>query len=250
MLELQPGQPRLRFASLPGWAAQAAAIAVAGYTVTAGLSAPAVGVLFKPVPVAVLAVWILGLSRTAPAHQGFGRKVAAALALGALGDLLLERPIAIFPAGLGAFLVGHLTLLWALQRDGGGLAPGRAALVGLLIAPVAAALGARAGHLPDLAAALGPARGAPLTGPLQIAVAVYVLTLGAMAWRALARADRPGGALMAAGAMVFLLSDATLAWDRFVSPFSGAKLAVMSTYWSAQLLIAEGAARRLRPLGR
>lgn len=54
----------------------------------------------------------------------------------------------------------------------------------------------------------------------------------------LAGAARQRGLLAAAGATLFMVSDAVLALNRFRTPFRLAQAAIMSTYVAAQLLIA------------
>jgi uncharacterized membrane protein YhhN len=77
----------------------------------------------------------------------------------------------------------------------------------------------------------------------RIPVACYVVMISIMAWTAIGRSTaaatpQPSGLLAAAGALVFMTSDATLALDRFVRPWRGAHAAVMVTYYAAQILIA------------
>jgi uncharacterized membrane protein YhhN len=43
-----------------------------------------------------------------------------------------------------------------------------------------------------------------------------------------------GGTLAAAGAATFMASDAMIAWNRFVRPFPGARVAIIVTYHLAQ----------------
>jgi uncharacterized membrane protein YhhN len=83
----------------------------------------------------------------------------------------------------------------------------------------------------------------PHLGRLRAPVAVYVLVIAAMAWRAAARAAAPvaGGTLALAGAVLFMVSDGLLATDRFARPFAAADGAVMVTYYAAQTLIAASA---------
>lgn len=67
---------------------------------------------------------------------------------------------------------------------------------------------------------------------MLLPVAVYLLVLTAMLWRALAQGGSAGW-----GALLFALSDGILAWDIFVQPLPYARLVTMSTYYLAQLLI-------------
>jgi uncharacterized membrane protein YhhN len=45
------------------------------------------------------------------------------------------------------------------------------------------------------------------------------------------------------GAVLFTISDATLAWNRFRAPFAGAQAAVLGSYYLAQWFIALSVAR-------
>jgi hypothetical protein len=47
------------------------------------------------------------------------------------------------------------------------------------------------------------------------------------------------------GGACFVLSDALLAWDRFVTPFAAAAAAVLASYWLAQWGLARSLPRRL-----
>ena len=46
------------------------------------------------------------------------------------------------------------------------------------------------------------------------------------------------------GALLFVLSDSLIGVNRFVSPFAGANIAIMLTYWLGQLGIAASAHTR------
>ena len=71
---------------------------------------------------------------------------------------------------------------------------------------------------------------------LAVPVAVYTVVIGAM----LVCAWFTGEPLVALGATVFVISDATLSVDRFVRPLPHAHLAVMVTYHLGQALIVLG----------
>ena len=66
---------------------------------------------------------------------------------------------------------------------------------------------------------------------------VYCFALGLMAYTSAVS----GSILAFAGALTFVASDFTLAWDKFAEPVAAAwwqpKLIVMATYYSAQILI-------------
>ncbi len=73
-------------------------------------------------------------------------------------------------------------------------------------------------------------------------VCVYALVLATMMHRAYDRSaaavGRSSWVLCFVGALLFVLSDSVLAWDRFVHPVAAARVIVMTTYYAGQLLIA------------
>lgn len=146
--------------------------------------------------------------------------------LGSLaGDVFLMFP-GYFMPGLVAFLLAHLAYIALLRRDAPLLASPRAWLaVGGVAVLVYAVLWS--GGLPT---------------DLRAPVAAYVLAIAAMAALAIGRAQRLGGAawLVALGAVCFLVSDATLAINRFVSPLPHSPVWVLGSYYAAQCLIVIG----------
>ncbi|AOW14761.1 hypothetical protein LPB72_04550 [Hydrogenophaga crassostreae] len=138
-----------------------------------------------------------------------------------------------FIQGLVAFLLGHLAYLM-LFRD---RAPLFASRPGWLICAVIGA------------AFYGFLWLNGLPEALRVPVAVYVSTIVAMGSVAIGRAvvlrDVPS-CMVAAGAAFFMISDATLAFNRFVSPLPHAAIGVLSTYYAAQCLIVMGVLRGLQ----
>lgn len=151
--------------------------------------------------------------------------LAGALALGSLGDVLLDLSPELFTAGLGAFLVGHLLYLWLWtshwRRP---LRPGRGTLL-----RAALVLGACAA----LAAVL-----TPRLGGLAAPVILYMAAISAMA---AASAVAPFASLRIFwGAALFVFSDAVIALDKFHSPVPARGWLVWSTYYAAQWAILTG----------
>lgn len=183
----------------------------------------------KPLTMVALAgaAWSMGAGDT-----GSGRWLLAALVLGLAGDVfLLSDSEARFLAGLAAFLLGHFAYVTALRPLGpqslAAAAPG-VVLVLVLVAVVGR---------PVLAASRRQG-GAGLSG----AVAAYMLVLGAMVVTAWGTAQP----LVAAGATVFMASDALLARNRFLGTARDKRLSrvlVMVTYHAGQALIVLGALR-------
>lgn len=133
-----------------------------------------------------------------------------------------------FVAGLASFLVGHGLLIVAFARElpSTGLAPGTPAL--LFGALFLLAVGGYARWL------------LPRTGSLKFPVLAYLTVLSAMVLVALLRseADVPGAAITLAGAVLFAISDAVLAYRKFVhAPWWG-QPATLASYYAALGLIA------------
>jgi uncharacterized membrane protein YhhN len=182
----------------------------------------------KPLATLLIAaiVW-----RAHAAPPGYRRAILLGMAFSCIGDIALMLPFDAFVPGLIAFLLAHLCYIVAFRA---GFRAGR----GLLLA--AALLAVFAGI--NLAG-LWPL----LPNDLRIPVVVYVVVLALMATLALARAwannaatpSAPTSARWAAiGAVLFVISDSVLAWDRFGGGLPAATLCVLSTYYAAQYCIA------------
>ncbi|MEZ4302502.1 MAG: TMEM165/GDT1 family protein [Polyangiaceae bacterium] len=82
-------------------------LGVVGFAAGVLLDVRALRLVAKPIPV-------LALAALAGASEGrYARILAAGLALGAVGDVLLEIGPRLFVAGLGAFLIGHVAYVVA-----------------------------------------------------------------------------------------------------------------------------------------
>jgi uncharacterized membrane protein YhhN len=163
--------------------------------------------------------------------RAYSTAILLGMAFSCLGDIALMLPFDAFVPGLIAFLLAHLCYIVAFRA---GFRAGR----GLRFA--AAVLAVFAGI--NLAG-LWPL----LPNDLRIPVVVYVVVLALMATLALARAwvknaaipSAPTSARWAAtGAVLFVISDSVLAWDRFGGGLPAATLYVLSTYYAAQYCIA------------
>lgn len=185
--------------------------------------------LLKPLTLALL------VAAAATADLGRGQDwIVAGLVLGLLGDVGLmlsgrsagvaDRP---FLLGLGSFLLGHICYVMGFVRHG--VHP-LFLLAGALVAGGLAALA-----LPRVLAGVRR-RAQPA---LVAAVAGYTVVLAAMAVCAVGT----GGVLVAIGGVLFLGSDAVLAYDRFVVRLARGPLLVIVSYHLAQLLIVLGLLR-------
>ncbi|HSC98674.1 MAG TPA: lysoplasmalogenase [Casimicrobiaceae bacterium] len=180
-------------------------------------------------PLATFAVLVLAASADRPVSARYRKAVTAGLFLSLVGDVLLMLPVDLFAAGLGAFLLAHLCYLAAFLGESPFLAR-PVALVGYAL--VAAAL------------VTAVFRGVPLA--LRAPVIAYVVVITLMATQAavwMLEKPSPNAQRAAIGAAWFLVSDATLAIDRFRMDVPYRELVILGTYYLAQWCIARSVER-------
>ena len=174
-------------------------------------------------PLATALVFALAWRARPAVSARYRHFVLAGIACSLAGDVLLMLPGDLFVPGLVAFLLGHACFIAALLGDSRFAVPAW---------PLLACL---AYGIANLAALWGA-----IAAPLRVPVIVYVAVLCSMAGQALARALRgeAPARLAACGALLFMLSDSVLAWDRFRGPLPLASLWVLATYYLALWWIA------------
>jgi uncharacterized membrane protein YhhN len=150
------------------------------------------------------------------------------------GDVLLMLPERFFLVGLVAFLLAHVAYIVGFNIDGL-LLPVEA----LLVVPVGMA---GAWLFWRVSAALAAKGRSKLRGP----VAVYAAVISLMVVSAVTTLFRPywigtPAALASIGAVLFFVSDALLAWNRFISPVRHGKLLIIVAYHLGQMAIMAGA---------
>jgi uncharacterized membrane protein YhhN len=162
---------------------------------------------------------LIGVALTLdPAHGDVRAWFVAALLLSLAGDVFLMLPSDRFVAGLASFLLAHVAYVVGLTRHGG--SAGALLVAAVPVVAVAGLLGvrflraARAGGHPEL------------VGPLV----AYMAVIAAMVTCAIAS----GNVLAAAGAVLFMASDALIAETRFVGPRGWAPVVIMVTYHLGQ----------------
>jgi uncharacterized membrane protein YhhN len=192
--------------------------------------------LAKPAVMLLLLAWLLtgGLPG---ALAWFALGAAFSLA----GDVFLMLPKERFTAGLAAFLLAHLAYIVGLNQAPLPLNP-----AALLLIPVVAL---PAGQVYRRVAAGLERLGKPR---LRLPVLVYTIVISLMLLSALLTLARPvevPGAwqagpslLVSGGALLFYLSDALLAWNRFVGKLPSGRLGVHLTYHLGQIGLLLGAA--------
>ena len=181
-------------------------------------------------PLATGLIFLLAWGVRPALSMRYRRRILAGIACSLLGDVLLMLPQDLFVPGLVAFLCGHLCFLAAFLGDSRfGVRPGW----------LLASLAYGAVNLYLLWDSIAAALRAP--------VIVYVVVLASMGGQALGRArtfSRDGSARRAAvGAMLFMLSDTLLAWNRFHAAIQLSSLWVLSTYYLALWWIARSVQR-------
>lgn len=161
---------------------------------------------------------VLALLR-ADVSNGYDRWVVIALVLCLLGDVLLLVPRA-FPVGLASFLVAHLAYIGAfsvIRAPRGWPWP---VAVPLVVAGVAAASWLW-----------------PHLGRMRAPVLAYVAAITGMAWGSIAAAAVAAWPI-AAGGVLFYLSDLAVARDRFVVRRFASRAWGLPAYYLAQVLFA------------
>jgi len=157
----------------------------------------------------------------------YGALVVAALCACWLGDVLLipEKRPACFLLGIGGFLLGHLVFALAFWHRG----------VSWLALPLFVAIVAVAGW--PLQRWLRP----HLTGLFRRAVPAYIIAIALMVALA-ASASLAGGPLaMVVGALLFAISDVSVARNRFVEEDFVNSAWGLPAYFVAQLVLASTA---------
>ena len=204
------------------------AFAAAATCAAYALGWPGVESIAKP---ASLALLILAFAlRNGPLDVK--RLVLAALVASLVGDALLLSP-SLFLPGLVAFLIAHGFYIAAFSR-GVGFLPSRVALI---------AIGAFAALM---LAYLWPSVGAGLRAPVALYVAIIVCDAAQATGRATVLRDRAAIAV-AAGAILFLVSDMTIALAKFAHVGWPVDQLTLPTYYLAQGLIALCVLPRRRP---
>ncbi|XP_039592186.1 lysoplasmalogenase-like protein TMEM86A [Polypterus senegalus] len=181
--------------------------------------------LIKCLPIFCLWIFLLahGISFL-DAHPS-ARRILAGLIFSLLGDaFLIWQEQGYFIHGLLMFAITHI-----LYSSAFGMKPLNLP-VGLVIAMVS---GVSYALLYSY-----------LAGPITYLVAVYIGIIGFMGWRAIAGVQLANDLwtwtkLSAClGAMLFMVSDLTIAVNKFCFPVPHSRAIIMATYYAAQMLIA------------
>ncbi len=157
----------------------------------------------------------------------YGQCVLLALGFCWLGDVLLI-PVGnrrVFRAGIASFLLGHMAFAVGFVVRGSDPVHGAAAL-GLTALPAAVVVRWLYRRLPP---------------DMRVPVVAYIAVISAMVALAAATHIRQSASLLLLGAVLFYLSDLSVARDRFIAPSFCNRLWGLPAYYGAQLLLASTA---------
>jgi uncharacterized membrane protein YhhN len=175
--------------------------------------------IFKP----TTTILILLVALSAPTNR-YKIAIVIGLLFALMGDIFLMVPSDQFIAGLVCFLITHISYTVGFLSDS---RFGRPLRPFISLAIVAVFIYTGISH--NIASAL------------KIPVAIYAAALSLMTSQAIARNSQnhnKSSLLAMIGAVLFLISDTLLAYDRFVFVFGSGHALILSTYYSAQYLIA------------
>lgn len=186
-------------------------------------------------PLATLLIFRVVWHVAQPVSAVYRRRMLFAIAFCLIGDVLLMLPKDLFVPGLLSFLLAHGWFIATFSSD---------VRFAVHYGPWLACLAFGAG----MAALLWPG----VASPMRVPILLYVGVLATMAGQALGRASwlrargdaRAASARCAgAGALLFMLSDSLLAWDRFRAALPWAALYILATYYAALWLMARSVGR-------
>jgi uncharacterized membrane protein YhhN len=177
--------------------------------------------LFKPLT--LVFIILIALQSKNPTSPFYRQAIIAGLLFSLVGDILLMLPQDRFIPGLVSFLAAHVFYIVAFTRES------ERALSFYTLIPflIYGSLMLRVLW--------------PHLGKMRLPVVMYMLAILMMGWAAAGRrllTEQPGSLLAFLGAILFIASDSALALDKFRRPFRSAQLFILSTYFTAQWLIA------------
>lgn len=149
------------------------------------------------------------------------------------GDILLiftKKNELFFLLGLAAFLLGHIGYIVAFRKFSKNIVDGKSMPFVVYLAPLLFAVALLILLFPKL-------------GDMMVPVIAYATVISIMCMAALGRWHKTNNGsfiFVLAGAVLFIISDALIAINKFYAPFQLASLLIMITYIKAQYLILVG----------
>lgn len=155
----------------------------------------------------------------------FSKTILFGLLFGMMGDIALMLRPQPFIVGLALFLICHVLYIYAFFQINSHFGSWKSLLPYLLFGVLALFFFI------------------PKADGLTIPVAVYITVIVTMGWRALLAHDtisNDSSQRLVLGSVFFMISDSFLAYNKFVEPLFAAGFWIMTTYFTAQFLIASG----------
>lgn len=185
----------------------------------------------KPLLMPLLAVWLV-VNTLHNEYALLKKAVLAALLFSMLGDILLMFSGALFfLLGLGAFLLAHLCYIGAFSSvigfKSGYLSQNPWWATPFVAFPICLLIFLWNGIPPDM----------------KIPVAAYASVISVMALSVVnlkGKVADPAFWTLLAGALLFVISDSSLAFAKFGQSFEGERLVIMGTYIGGQFLLVLG----------
>jgi len=174
-----------------------------------------VKLIFKVIPMILLI--FMAITQKAQSIKKYQRFIIIGLVFCMIGDYTLQW----FLIGLTSFLIGHVFYIFAFSSNSEQPVP-TWAKIGLLLYGAAMAIW--------IASTVFKSGETVLT----FAVLAYISIILTMGWTAI----RTGSPFAIIGALLFITSDSYLAINKFIMPLPFAHEIIMTTYYSAQILIA------------
>ena len=187
--------------------------------------------ILRPGVMVIILAWLILIGGTRPGIVWFCIGIFFSLA----GDIFLMLPKEQFLAGLVSFLAAHLSYILGLNSN---VPPVNLATLVILIfifilflalyQPLSTSMRNKGKHR------------------LVLPVTIYLIVISIMLFSALVTLVRVEwqelpAILIAFGALLFVVSDTILAWNKFIQPLPRGKLLTRISYHSGQLLLILGA---------
>jgi len=185
------------------------------------VKSPSLKMVFKPLTTALIIY--LAFQQGGNSFSFYKTMILIGLGLSLMGDIFLMLPRERFIAGLVSFLTAHVFFIVAFTSNGGPF------WNWIYLAPVFVYFSLLSNVL------------LKHTGKMTLPVVVYSLVILFFLWQAAGRYGFQPDMLTACGlfgAILFVLSDSLLAYNKFVKPIKWAPGILMILYWSALYFLA------------
>ena len=176
--------------------------------------------IFKPLTLILI---ILIASIFPAVESNYKIFIVSGLLFSMLGDIFLINPEQYFKKGLVAFLIGHICYIIAFSVSTG------SHFTLWIFLPIV------------VVGAIYLRLILTYSGKMKLPIIIYITMIMIMVWMAIERFHSDPTlrtVLPAIGAILFMISDAVLALNKFRKPFFNAELIILTTYFTAQWFLA------------